>query len=386
MLSDGGQPRRDRHPGVPHLPRDGHRAPWPSTARPTATRSRVRHADEAYLLGPPARGRDLPQRRRHLESRPSRRGRRAPRLRLPGRERGLRRELRRGRAWCSSARRRRHRRDGRQGPRAAAMARGRRPHRPRHRPSRWPTWAPRAPIAREIGYPVAVKAAAGGGGKGMRVAAHAGRARGRLRGRRAGGASASSPTAPSTSSATCPSRATWRSRSWPTPMATGLPGRARLLDPAPPPEADRGDARARSSSDDLRRRMGEAAVRAAQAVGYIGAGTLEFLVDGRGVLLPGDEHPHPGGAPGHRASHRVRPGERADPRRGRRAALVHPGRRRAARPRHRVPHQRRGRLAALPPPPASRATASPRARGCAWTRGCAPGPPSPRSTTRWSPS
>ena len=31
---------------------------------------------------------------------------------------------------------------------------------------------------------------------------------------------------------------------------------------------------------DLRARMGEAAVEAAQAVGYVGAGTVEFIVDG----------------------------------------------------------------------------------------------------------
>ena len=72
-------------------------------------------------------------------------------------------------------------------------------------------------IAQEIGFPVAVKAAGGGGGKGFRVAlsdkeldeAFAGAAR-------EGG---SSVTQPSTSSATCPTRATSRCRSSPTPMA-----------------------------------------------------------------------------------------------------------------------------------------------------------------------
>ena len=32
-------------------------------------------------------------------------------------------------------------------------------------------------------------------------------------------------------------------------------------------------------SDDLRRRMGETAVKAAKAVGYVNAGTIEFLLD-----------------------------------------------------------------------------------------------------------
>ncbi|MOA44177.1 2-oxoglutarate carboxylase small subunit [compost metagenome] len=33
---------------------------------------------------------------------------------------------------------------------------------------------------------------------------------------------------------------------------------------------------------ELRQRMGEAAVKAAQAIGYMGAGTMEFLVDTQG--------------------------------------------------------------------------------------------------------
>lgn len=32
-------------------------------------------------------------------------------------------------------------------------------------------------------------------------------------------------------------------------------------------------------SEELRRRLGEAGVRAAQAVGYVGAGTVEFILD-----------------------------------------------------------------------------------------------------------
>ncbi|ELS3151595.1 acetyl/propionyl/methylcrotonyl-CoA carboxylase subunit alpha [Vibrio parahaemolyticus] len=35
-------------------------------------------------------------------------------------------------------------------------------------------------------------------------------------------------------------------------------------------------------SDELRKQMGEAAVQAAQAIGYVGAGTVEFLLDSRG--------------------------------------------------------------------------------------------------------
>lgn len=38
-------------------------------------------------------------------------------------------------------------------------------------------------------------------------------------------------------------------------------------------------------SPDLRKAMGEAAVRAAQAIGYVGAGTVEFLLDARGEFF-----------------------------------------------------------------------------------------------------
>ena len=74
-------------------------------------------------------------------------------------------------------------------------------------------------------------------------------------------------------------------------------------------------------------------------------------VPGRPVrpgLLHRDQLPHPGRAPGHRDALGPRPRGRADPHRRRRAAGLQPGGRRAARPRHRVPHQRRGRGPRLP--------------------------------------
>ena len=75
------------------------------------------------------------------------------------------------------------------------------------------------------------------------------------------------------------------------------PRRARLLAPAPPPEGPRGDAVARRSTRRPRRRLTDAALRLARAVGYESAGTCEFLLDRpRRVLLPRDEHPPPGRA------------------------------------------------------------------------------------------
>jgi acetyl-CoA carboxylase biotin carboxylase subunit len=48
--------------------------------------------------------------------------------------------------------------------------------------------------------------------------------------------------------------------------------RQKILEEAPAPGVNRG----------LRKRLGEAAVRLAQAVGYVGAGTVEFLLDPKG--------------------------------------------------------------------------------------------------------
>jgi acetyl-CoA carboxylase biotin carboxylase subunit len=133
-------------------------------------------------------------------------------------------------------------------------------------------------IADEIGYPVIIKAAAGGGGRGMRVA--------------------HTPIALSTAFSTAQAEAE---------KAFGNPGvyiekyienpkhvevqvlgdeygnvvylgerdcsvqrrHQKLIEESPCPVLD----------EETRRRIGEAAVRAAQAVGYSNAGTIEFLLD-----------------------------------------------------------------------------------------------------------
>jgi propionyl-CoA carboxylase alpha chain len=74
------------------------------------------------------------------------------------------------------------------------------------------------------------------------------------------------------------SRATSRSRCWATPRQHRLPERARVLDPAPPPEGDRGGAVALHRRDATRKAMGEQAVALAKAVKYQSAGTVEFVV------------------------------------------------------------------------------------------------------------
>ena len=78
------------------------------------------------------------------------------------------------------------------------------------------------------------------------------------------------------------------------------------------------EAPAPGMTPERRRQMGEAAVAAARAVDYRGAGTVEFIVDPSGrVLLHGDEHAASGRASGHRDDHRPRPGGMAVARRRR---------------------------------------------------------------------
>jgi acetyl-CoA/propionyl-CoA/long-chain acyl-CoA carboxylase, biotin carboxylase, biotin carboxyl carrier protein len=135
------------------------------------------------------------------------------------------------------------------------------------------------PIAEEIGYPVAVKAAAGGGGKGFRVALAAAGLEDAFEGaRREGERFFADGTV-------------YLERYLPEPRHVEIQvladahGRCvwlgerdcsvqrrhqKLVEETPSPVV--GEA--------LRARMGEASVRAARAVGYTSAGTLEYLVSG----------------------------------------------------------------------------------------------------------
>ena len=134
-------------------------------------------------------------------------------------------------------------------------------------------------IAEDIGYPVAVKASAGGGGKGFRVALTPDELEGAFEGARgegerffADGAVYLERYLPDPRHVEIQILAdTHGSCIWLGERDCSVQRRhQKLIEETPSPVV----------SDGLRARMGEASVRAARAVGYTSAGTLEYLVSG----------------------------------------------------------------------------------------------------------
>ena len=176
-----------------------------------------------------------------------------------------------------------------------------------------------ARVAAEIGYPVMIKATAGGGGKGMRVARSEAEAREGYERARSEAASSFGDDR------VFVERFVERPRHIEIQVLADAHGAClhlgerecsiqrrnqKVIEEAPSPFLD----------PETRRAMGEQAVALARAVGYRSAGTVEFIVDAeRRVLLPGDEHAAAGRASRDRADHRARPGGVDDPR-GRRPA------------------------------------------------------------------
>ena len=275
------QPRRDRLPRHQHRAPAGHRAPSPSTPTPTPTRATsawpTRRCGSAR---PPARETLPASARRSSPPRKATGARGDPSgLRLPVGERRLRRGVRGGRHRLHRPAGRGDPRDGLEVGGQGADGQGRRAARarlPRRRPG---SGAPRSARPASIGYPVLIKASAGGGGKGMRVVDK----------RRA-----SSP--PRSPRASARRRARFgddrvlvehyvlRPRHIEIQVFADTHGNCvylferdcsvqrrhqKVLEEAPAP----------GMTAERRAAMGEAAVAAAQAVGYVGAGTVEFIAD-----------------------------------------------------------------------------------------------------------
>jgi propionyl-CoA carboxylase alpha chain len=131
-------------------------------------------------------------------------------------------------------------------------------------------------IADEIGYPVMIKASAGGGGKGMRIAWNRIRGRGGLARRRPRPNPRSATTASSSRNSSS-IRATSKSRCWATSTATSsISASANARSSAAIRRSSR-RRRRRCSTRRPARKMGEQAVALAKAVNYDSAGTVEFV-------------------------------------------------------------------------------------------------------------
>ena len=134
-----------------------------------------------------------------------------------------------------------------------------------------------ARAAAKIGFPVMVKAAAGGGGRGMRLVAEPARLAEALRAARAEALKAFGSDELILEKAVA-RRAPRGNPGLRRPARQCRPSRrARLLDPAPPPEADRGGAVPGAFSG-APPRHGRGGRRRRKAVDYVSAGTVEFLL------------------------------------------------------------------------------------------------------------
>ena len=159
-------------------------------------------------------------------------------------------------------------------------------------------------LAEQIGYPVMLKAAAGGGGKGMRLVQSPGELH------------SAYENARSEAQRSFGDNEVYLEKYIINPRHVEMQifgdehgnivylgerecsvqrRHQKVMEESPSPIVD----------EDMRRRMGEIAVRVAKAANYHNAGTIEFLVDRAAqLLLPRDEHPFAGGASRHRVRDR----------------------------------------------------------------------------------
>ena len=266
----------------------------------------VRYADEAYALGGQTAAesylntdaildaiRDVGRRRR--ASRATGSSPRTPTSRARSSTRASRgsvRRPRRSRSWATRSRR--------ASPRSAPRSR-----RSRAPPSRSPTSQQILAFGAEHGYPIAIKAAFGGGGRGMKVVARRRRAP-----RRAFESAQREAQAYFGRSECYMERYLTRPRHVELQVFCDTHGNAvylgdrdcstqrrhqKLIEEAPAP----------AIPDATRRAMGEAAVKVARGVRLRERRHGRDALPGRRVLLPRDEHPPPGRALRHRGGHRA---------------------------------------------------------------------------------
>ena len=198
----------------------------------------------------------------------------------------------------------------------------------------------REAAAAAIGYPVLIKAAAGGGGRGMRVArdrAELSRMLPLAQPRRA----AFFGRARSISNATSTGRGISRSRCSATARAASfISASATARCSARTRRCSRRRPRPRSTPTSATE-LGALAVAALREARLPKRRHARIPVPGRRILLHRDEHAAPGRASDLRDGERHRHRARADAHRRRRAARLPPSRDSAVRPRDRVPDQRR---------------------------------------------
>ena len=278
------QPRRDRAAGHPRLPGARHRRRSRSTARPTASRcTSASPTTTSASARAPAR-----------ESLPASIPRLIAAAEITGADAihpgyGFLAENAEFAEICAASQHHVHRphaasrsaRWATRPPRARRWRQGRRADRAGHAGARRGRRRGARRSRAEIGFPVIIKAAAGGGGKGMRVARDAERVRAqRSSWRRTRRSSAFGNGDGLRREVPRSARATSRSRSSATRTATCIHlgerdcsvqrRHQKLIEEAPSPGADAGAARRGWATRPCARRA---------AIGYVGAGTIEFLLD-----------------------------------------------------------------------------------------------------------